>query len=646
MSGMMPSLTILSEEQKFNGDNLLQWTTNLEQLLGAKGLMGYVNGKIPKPTEPATSAQTITSTPIYSTTPTLDEWNFRDQLTRGHITLNCTDIASLGVITTGTAKEAWDSIKNEWGKSTDMRRSHAQESLNRTEYIEGNEIQDHIKLLRTRKAAVDNLSTSTMSDETWRGIIIRSIPPTTKWLPVIPSLYSMTTSADIVSTLVAHGMILGRETKTFTTAPPSTTALATHTNDGCKNINCKAKDRSKHTTENCYWPGGGKEGQFPENFGQRSKANITTTSPQQTEHFVLSARVTGIFGRSGILFDSDDPDASSVGEKVPIPIDPDINIPLDPLTDINRLDPDINIPLNRDPDINRFRYYVSARTSLAALDDHDIQVYLGLGITDDLDTQAGTTTTRDIINSDINQTTTTMTIIPQVVHHDSDHHKRATDSAIQSGTTGITVAHHDIDTHHKSDHQQNIPVISIGFKSQIARTMIQSSITTFAGRRYSLQSLSTEDSGISFPPVPSLFLEMPPHFNFRTHYDHWHPLFQNINNYLYFPRKLHFMTTKSSYPPLAYYTVYTLHFRNFDDHSPAAATIRVASLTSAIIATTFQTDIIDTTHHLGYGLADLILITTIFSIFSSSSASLAVLSNDPSSVHGGVLEYDRITGSL
>src|ERR1700679_1722869 len=180
----IPSLTILSEEQKFNGDNLLQWNTYITQLLGAKGLLGYINGKILKPSEsqPPTTVTTVTSTtPIYSTTPTPDEWTFRDQVARGHITLNCTDVVSLGVITTGTAKDAYNSIQNEWGKSTDMRRSHAQEALNRTEYAEGMDILDHIKLLRTRKAAVDNLSTSPMSDEAWRGIIIRSIPPTTKW---------------------------------------------------------------------------------------------------------------------------------------------------------------------------------------------------------------------------------------------------------------------------------------------------------------------------------------------------------------------------------------------------------------------------------------------------------------------------------
>ena len=82
-----------------------------------------------------------------------------------------------------------------------MHQSHAQEALNHTTYVEGAEIQDHIKLLQIRKAAVDNLSTSIMDDETWRGVIIWSIPPTPKWLPVIPSLYVVSSSADIILTL-------------------------------------------------------------------------------------------------------------------------------------------------------------------------------------------------------------------------------------------------------------------------------------------------------------------------------------------------------------------------------------------------------------------------------------------------------------
>ena len=340
----IPSLTILSEEQKFNGENLLQWKTNIIQLLGSKGLLGYIDGKIEKPTqtEPpkvttsettATATPAIIATPIYSSNPTFDEWTFRDQLARGHITLNCVDVASLGVNMTGTAKEAWESILEEWGRSTDMRRSHAQEALNRTEFVEGSDIQDHIKILRTRKAALDNLSSQAMSDETWRGILIRSIPPSTKWLPVIPSLYHLPTSAEIISTLLAHGMILERgTTKSATSAGSSNTVLTAQTSGSCTNPNCKARKRSTHTIENCYWPGGGKEGQFPANFRNKSKANAATSSSTTSsstaetsdstttpstnctcastsahnDHIVLAARDLITQGRSGVLISDDD----------------------------------------------------------------------------------------------------------------------------------------------------------------------------------------------------------------------------------------------------------------------------------------------------------------------------------------------------
>ena len=325
MSSGTPSLTVLSEDQRFNGENLLQWKSNMRHLLGSKGLFGYVDGRIPKPAESSTPDKPAAPTPIYSTTPSLDEWIYRDELAVGHIALNCVNAETLGINTYGTAKEAWDSIHTEWGKSTDMRRSHAQEALSQTKYVEGTSMQDHIKTLRGRRAALDNLNDSVMTDETWRGIIIRSIPRSaTQWLPVIPSLYTMTSSADVVSMLLTHGLMMGDDIKP-TSSGSSSTALAVRTTESCTNPNCKAKKRSTHTLPNCYWPGGGKEGQFPPNFGQRSKANATTTStapsttsttpaPSTTaasatstansshvEHFVLSARVPSTPGRSGVL---------------------------------------------------------------------------------------------------------------------------------------------------------------------------------------------------------------------------------------------------------------------------------------------------------------------------------------------------------
>lgn len=194
-----------------------------------------------------------------------------------------------------------------------MHCSHAQEALNQTLYVEGTDIQEHIEVLRIQKVAVDSLTTAPMNEETWRGTIIWSIPPTTKWLPVIPSLYTMTSSANIISTLSAHGMILRQESGQKAMSS-SNTALSARTVQGCTNLECKAKNRTTHTTPNCYWPGGGKEGQFPLNFGKRTKANVakstteqstTTVTPSQptTEHFALSVQIPNTPGQSGVLIE-------------------------------------------------------------------------------------------------------------------------------------------------------------------------------------------------------------------------------------------------------------------------------------------------------------------------------------------------------
>ena len=101
-------------------------------------------------------------------------------------------------------------------------------------------------------------------------------------------------------------MILDRGSRSKSTLGLSTnTALVMRTMDVCTNLNCKAKKRSTHSTSNFYCPSGGKEGQFPPNFGQQARANVASTMQGTTEHFVLSARVPENLGNSGIIIEDD-----------------------------------------------------------------------------------------------------------------------------------------------------------------------------------------------------------------------------------------------------------------------------------------------------------------------------------------------------
>jgi hypothetical protein len=107
--------------------------------------------------------------------------------------------------------------------------------------------------------------------------------------------------ANIFVMLIAHGMVLNRGIQNKPTTGSSNTALAVKMRESCTNPNCKAKKWSTHSTDNCYWPGGGKEGQFPPNFGQKTQANTVSSNQETSNHFVLSARVANAPGNSGII---------------------------------------------------------------------------------------------------------------------------------------------------------------------------------------------------------------------------------------------------------------------------------------------------------------------------------------------------------
>lgn len=321
MSSSTPSLQLLPESAHFNGKNLSTWKVQEEELIGGKGLWGYIDGSIQRPITapvtlgpppPPTTALVLPTpqpapTPVYSSNPSRDEWDFRNRLARSMVVLNVADPIGLGVNNTGTAKEAWDSIINEYGKKTEMRLSEAKRALGNRKYIEGEDIEEFVKDMRTKRKAVDDLSDvgKSMEDTEFRGTLIRAMPLTSNWLPMIPSLYACMSSSDIIVLLQTHAFTLYGDKK----PSDSSLALATGTfGRSCTNPQCKAVNKSSHTVDNCYWPGGGKEGQFPANFGKRGRPNRanstnstnntpnTTTPPQantaasHVQHFVLAAR--------------------------------------------------------------------------------------------------------------------------------------------------------------------------------------------------------------------------------------------------------------------------------------------------------------------------------------------------------------------
>ncbi|KAK0431593.1 hypothetical protein EV421DRAFT_1720396, partial [Armillaria borealis] len=235
---------------------------------------GYVDSTIPCP--PIVSTMTGASTtipdptPMWSTTPSRDEWKYCDTHVRSHIILNVLDPIGLGVKTTGSAKETWDSIMDTYGIQNEMALSEAKGMLEKTEYVDGADVDAHIQDLWTKRRAVDDLSdpTKVMTDQEFQGIIIRSIPHVPNWIPLIPTLYQCKLSIEVILLLQTHHLTLYKGKKPDTSLALNASVRPSPTGKWCRNPECKACKKSTHNIEDCYWPGEGKEGQFPENFGR------------------------------------------------------------------------------------------------------------------------------------------------------------------------------------------------------------------------------------------------------------------------------------------------------------------------------------------------------------------------------------------
>ncbi|KAK0224225.1 hypothetical protein IW262DRAFT_1459279 [Armillaria fumosa] len=213
----MLGVTILPDTSShFNGKNYASWKLQLTELLKGKGLWGYIAGTTVCPATPATTTTAMAtttpllsdSTPIYSSEPSYDEWVFHDQLTHSHIVLNILDPIGLGVKTDRTAKECWDSVAAEHAKEINMALSEAEVSLNTANFDGNSDINIHIANLCMKWQAVNDLQSMALSDQEFKRIIIHSIISTDHWMPILPSLYSMPMSSDVIFHLQTHAATL------------------------------------------------------------------------------------------------------------------------------------------------------------------------------------------------------------------------------------------------------------------------------------------------------------------------------------------------------------------------------------------------------------------------------------------------------
>ncbi|KAJ7623973.1 hypothetical protein DFH06DRAFT_1340299 [Mycena polygramma] len=294
-SQMINLLTFLATEKlQPNKANYATFKGLIEEHGASKGLTGYLNGDIPEPALITGLSDIPAPTPVYSKNPSRKEWNYRNGVMKSMIVTAIADPIGLGVKRDGTAKECWDSVEAACARKSDAALSLAQSELQSIKFA-GSSRDDLDALLSNvrNKANAVRMMGGTVVEKDLKNIPIRSLPADPRWLGLQGALYSATDVDDAFSIIKTVAITSGMPEHTSVVS--SSTALNTSTQKRqCTNPSCKAKNRSSHTFENCYWPGGGKEGQFPANFGRnRPQANQATVREETpVVHRVLMARLT------------------------------------------------------------------------------------------------------------------------------------------------------------------------------------------------------------------------------------------------------------------------------------------------------------------------------------------------------------------
>jgi len=167
------------------------------------------------------------------------------------------------------AAEAWTSYIETFEKASNMTCLNAEQNLRSTTYIDHTDFTNFITDMRNKWSNARALGAN-IPDEDFKNIIINALPDS--WDPAVAALYDPSmTSSEAISCLQTWYTRINRNWLTGTNQ--NTTALQTFVPKQRQrsqliyaNPNCGCQG---HTIKNCYWPGGGKEGQFSLGFGKR-----------------------------------------------------------------------------------------------------------------------------------------------------------------------------------------------------------------------------------------------------------------------------------------------------------------------------------------------------------------------------------------
>ncbi|KAE9390246.1 hypothetical protein BT96DRAFT_1002435 [Gymnopus androsaceus JB14] len=94
----------------------------------ARGLGGYLNGSIPKPTSATYIYTAQSASPVNSLSPSPGGWNQHERMVASIVFLNCTDLIGIGIDRGDTAHKTWQYLIKKY-KAKDKQCIHIADTL-------------------------------------------------------------------------------------------------------------------------------------------------------------------------------------------------------------------------------------------------------------------------------------------------------------------------------------------------------------------------------------------------------------------------------------------------------------------------------------------------------------------------------------
>ncbi|KAJ7580975.1 hypothetical protein C8J56DRAFT_1056974 [Mycena floridula] len=281
---------VLPDDQKFNGENFLDFEISFKQAMTARGLGGYLDRTVVKPdptntaaaaagrtialmttsstgstTSATTTLRTEPSTPVTSLNPFYEEYCQRTAALISSFITNCVDHRSLNIKTDRDRKDLWDLVTTQYGTTTLLGRMTAEAEYEGCTLAANSG--DMEKYLKAKKKAWGDAKAQGSKIELQGFLASLAAGLGSDYIPIFAMVLAAPNVIEAERQIKTYLAVVKKANGISATAQPNLTALATNTNANSNRqprgrcANCRRKD---HATEKCWHPGGADEANAPD----------------------------------------------------------------------------------------------------------------------------------------------------------------------------------------------------------------------------------------------------------------------------------------------------------------------------------------------------------------------------------------------